>query len=126
MKPPAGISWSRNQLFPIISGVSCSRRSPGSYADVGNDRVMRDSSMATDDSGGRTIRPSAAVVRLVLASGPLSGVELVRRDLHIEMTRRGSRPPLKATLFVADQSGKDDVMRFHVDSPHAVTTQLDA
>ena len=34
-KPPAGISWSRNQFFPITSGVSCSRRRPGSYADVG-------------------------------------------------------------------------------------------
>jgi len=34
-KPPAGISWSRNQFFPITSGVSCSRRSPGSCADVG-------------------------------------------------------------------------------------------
>ena len=39
MKPPAGISWSRsslrNQFFQITSGVSCSRRRPGSYADVG-------------------------------------------------------------------------------------------
>ena len=35
MKPPSGSSWSRNQLFPITSGVSCSRRSPGSCADVG-------------------------------------------------------------------------------------------
>ena len=34
-KPPAGISWSRNQFFPITSGISCSRRRPGSYADVG-------------------------------------------------------------------------------------------
>ena len=34
-KPPAGISWSKNQFFPITSGVSCSRRSPGSCADVG-------------------------------------------------------------------------------------------
>jgi len=34
-KPPAGISWSRNQFFPITSGVSCSRRSPGSCADAG-------------------------------------------------------------------------------------------
>jgi len=34
-KPPAGISWSRNQFFPITSGVSCSRRNPGSCADVG-------------------------------------------------------------------------------------------
>ena len=95
------------------------------------DRVMRDSNMATGDSGSRTIRPPVAVVGLGLASGPLSGVELVigmyksKRDVHIEMTRRDSRPPLKATLFVADQSGKDDVMRFHVDSPHAVTANLD-
>ena len=93
------------------------------------DRVMRDSNMATGDSGSRTIRPPVAVVGLGLASGPLSGVELVigmyksKRDVHIEMTRRDSRPPLKATLFVADQSGKDDVMRFHVDSPHAVTAE---
>ena len=35
MKPPAGISWSRNQFFPITSGFSCPRRRPGSYADVG-------------------------------------------------------------------------------------------
>ena len=35
-KPPARISWSRNQFFPITSGVSCSRRSPGSCADVGS------------------------------------------------------------------------------------------
>jgi len=34
-KRPAGISWSRNQFFPITSGVSCSRRRPGSYAVVG-------------------------------------------------------------------------------------------
>ena len=34
-KAPAGISWCRNQFFPITSGVSCSRRSPGSYAAVG-------------------------------------------------------------------------------------------
>jgi len=34
-KPPAGISWSRKQFCPITSGVSCSRRGPGSYADVG-------------------------------------------------------------------------------------------
>jgi len=34
-KPPAGISGSRNQFFPITSGASCSRRRPGSYADVG-------------------------------------------------------------------------------------------
>jgi len=34
-KPPAGISWSRNQFFPITSSVSCSRRNLGSYADVG-------------------------------------------------------------------------------------------
>jgi len=34
-KPPAGISWSRNQFFPITNGVSCSRSSPGSCADVG-------------------------------------------------------------------------------------------
>jgi len=34
-KPPAEISWSRNQFFPITSGVSCSRRRPGSHADVG-------------------------------------------------------------------------------------------
>jgi len=34
-KPPAGIFWSRNKFFPITSGVSCSRRSPGSYVDVG-------------------------------------------------------------------------------------------
>jgi len=34
-KPPTGISWSRNQFFPITSGVSCSRRSPGSCADIG-------------------------------------------------------------------------------------------
>ena len=33
--PPAGISWSRNQFFPITSGVSCSRKRPGSHADVG-------------------------------------------------------------------------------------------
>ena len=34
-KPPAGICWSRNQFFPITSGVSCSRRRPGSYSAVG-------------------------------------------------------------------------------------------
>ena len=34
-KPPAGISWSRNQFSPKPSGVSCSRRSLGSYADDG-------------------------------------------------------------------------------------------
>ena len=34
-KSPAGISWSRNQFFSIASGVSCSRRRPGLYADVG-------------------------------------------------------------------------------------------
>jgi len=34
-KPPAGISWSRNQVFPIASGVSCTRRRRGSYAAVG-------------------------------------------------------------------------------------------
>jgi len=34
-KPPAGISWSRSQFFPITNGVSCSRRRPVSYADVG-------------------------------------------------------------------------------------------
>ena len=34
-KPPAGISWSRNQLFPIIIGVFCSQRRAESYADVG-------------------------------------------------------------------------------------------
>ena len=34
-KPRAGISWFRIQIFPITSGVSCSRRRPGSYADVG-------------------------------------------------------------------------------------------
>jgi len=34
-KPPAGISWSRNQFFPYTSSVFCSRRRPGSYADVG-------------------------------------------------------------------------------------------
>jgi len=34
-KPLAGISWSRNQSFPITSGVSCSRRRPMSYAAVG-------------------------------------------------------------------------------------------
>jgi len=34
-KPPAGNSWSRNQFFPITSGVSCSRKSPGSCANVG-------------------------------------------------------------------------------------------
>jgi len=34
-KLPAGISWSRNQFFPISSGVSCSQRRPGSYAAVG-------------------------------------------------------------------------------------------
>jgi len=34
-KPPAGIFWSRNQPFPIYSGVSCSRRRRGSYAAVG-------------------------------------------------------------------------------------------
>jgi len=33
-KPPAEISWSRNQFFPITSKVSCSRRRPGLYADV--------------------------------------------------------------------------------------------
>jgi len=34
-KPPAGISWSRNQSFPISGGFSCSRRRRGSYAAVG-------------------------------------------------------------------------------------------
>ena len=29
-KPPTGICWSRNQVFPITSGVSCSGRSRGS------------------------------------------------------------------------------------------------
>jgi len=39
-KPPAGILWSRNQSFPISSGVSCSRRRPGSYAAVGIDGAL--------------------------------------------------------------------------------------
>jgi len=34
-KPPARIFWSRNQSFPISSGVSCSWRRRGSYAAVG-------------------------------------------------------------------------------------------
>ena len=34
-KPPAGIFWSRNQSFPTSSGISCSRRTRGSYAAVG-------------------------------------------------------------------------------------------
>jgi len=34
-KLPAVTSWSRNQFFAITSGVSCSRRRPGSYAAVG-------------------------------------------------------------------------------------------
>jgi len=34
-KPPAGISWSRNQFFPIAGGISWSQRRPGSYAALG-------------------------------------------------------------------------------------------
>ena len=34
-KPPAGISLSRNQLFPITGGVSCAGKRRGSYATVG-------------------------------------------------------------------------------------------
>jgi len=30
-KPPSGISWSTNQVFPFNRGVSCSRRRRGSY-----------------------------------------------------------------------------------------------
>jgi len=33
-KPPAGISWSRKQFFPVTSGISCSQRRPGSYAAI--------------------------------------------------------------------------------------------
>jgi len=35
MKPPAGISWSRNQVFHVTSGISCSERRQKSYAAVG-------------------------------------------------------------------------------------------
>jgi len=34
-KSSAGIPWSRNQCFPITSGVSCSRRRPGVYTAMG-------------------------------------------------------------------------------------------
>ena len=36
-KPPAGIIWSRNQVFPIINSVSCSGRRRGSCANIGID-----------------------------------------------------------------------------------------
>jgi len=34
-KPPAVISWSRNQVFHFTSGISCSEKRRGSYSAVG-------------------------------------------------------------------------------------------
>ena len=88
-------------------------------------QVMRDSSEATGSSGNRSIRSATAVVGLGLASGPLSAVDSKKKEVHIEIDRSQGRPPLKAQLLVADQSGKTDSMPFHIDKAKAVTGDLD-
>jgi len=40
-KPPAGISWHRDQVLPITGGISCSRRRQGSYTAVGIEGASR-------------------------------------------------------------------------------------